>query len=238
MRTSPCCVNLSALPVRFIRHWVSRPPSPRASGRSSATSVWKSQALLRARASAATRAPSRPSRPPSSRAARAPCGRPRSSARSSTSLIRRSRCRPFTWTSLQRLLQRLGQLAVQAVGHHLGEAEDRVQRRAQLVAHVGEELRLGAARLLEARVQASSSAAASRLMRSSRCELLAHVVHALRQRAELVAVGHGDALVKSPAATCARKACASRTGRMKDHEITKPHSQASTHRGDGEGTPW
>ena len=34
----------------------------------------------------------------------------------------------------------VGALAVEPVEHELGEAEDRVERRAQLVAHVGQEL--------------------------------------------------------------------------------------------------
>ena len=43
----------------------------------------------------------------------------------------------------------LGHLADQAVLEHLGEADDRVERRAQLVRHVGEELGLHPARVLE-----------------------------------------------------------------------------------------
>ena len=40
-------------------------------------------------------------------------------------------------------------VAVESVGHHLGVADDGVERRAQLVAHVGQELRLVLARHLE-----------------------------------------------------------------------------------------
>src|SRR6266568_1305823 len=43
----------------------------------------------------------------------------------------------------------LGWLAVRAVNHQFGIAEDRVERRAQLVAHIGEELRLVLARLFK-----------------------------------------------------------------------------------------
>ena len=51
--------------------------------------------------------------------------------------------------ALQHALRLVRQIAVEAVGHHLGVAEDGVERRAQLVAHVGEELRLVLARHLE-----------------------------------------------------------------------------------------
>ena len=56
------------------------------------------------------------------------------------SLISASRCRPAPRTRSSGsnvLLQRLGILP-----QHLGDADDRVERRAQLVAHAGEELRL------------------------------------------------------------------------------------------------
>ena len=50
----------------------------------------------------------------------------------------------------ERLAQFGRHLAVELVEDDLGEAQDRVQRRAQLVAHVGQEFRLGAAGHLEA----------------------------------------------------------------------------------------
>jgi hypothetical protein len=47
-------------------------------------------------------------------------------------------------------LQRLFRAEARRVGdHHLGQADDGVERRAQLVAHAGEELRLVLARLFE-----------------------------------------------------------------------------------------
>ena len=49
----------------------------------------------------------------------------------------------------QRLERLLGAEARRIGDHHLGEADDGVERRAQLVAHVGEELRLVLARELE-----------------------------------------------------------------------------------------
>ena len=69
--------------------------------------------------------------------------------RSSTSLIRPSRCLPFVLHALEHLVGLGRKLAVEAVLHELGVAEDGVERGAQLVAHVGEELRLVLARDLE-----------------------------------------------------------------------------------------
>ena len=65
------------------------------------------------------------------------------------SLISESRCLPLLKMSPMKLALLLGHLAEQAVAEHLGEADDGVERRAQLVRHVGEELRLHAARVLE-----------------------------------------------------------------------------------------
>ena len=63
------------------------------------------------------------------------------------SLIKASRCRPAPSTRSSGssvLLQRL-----RILPQHLADADDGVERRAQLVAHVGEELRLVLARLRE-----------------------------------------------------------------------------------------
>ena len=68
------------------------------------------------------------------------------------------------------------QLAEHLLVQHLGEPDDRVQRRAQLVRHVREELRLVLARRLELPVDTS--------------ELVVHPVHVASQRAKLVTVGH------------------------------------------------
>ena len=69
--------------------------------------------------------------------------------RSRMSLIRPSRCRPalsiFLQVGDEFVLPVIGRLFLQ----HLAVADDGVERRAQLVAHVGEELRLVLARLLE-----------------------------------------------------------------------------------------
>ena len=64
------------------------------------------------------------------------------------SLISPSRCLPARRIARDpRLVRLAGGLSV--LEEHLGEADDRVERRAQLVAHVGEELRLVVARDLE-----------------------------------------------------------------------------------------
>ena len=67
--------------------------------------------------------------------------------RSRMSLIKASRCRPAPSTRSSGssvLLQRL-----RILPQHLADADDGVERRAQLVAHIGEELRLVLARLGE-----------------------------------------------------------------------------------------
>ena len=72
----------------------------------------------------------------------------------------------------------LGLLRVHVADHslaqHLREADDRVERRPQLVRHVGEEVRLVLARGLQLPVEAP--------------ELVVHPVHVRRQRTELVPV--------------------------------------------------
>ena len=61
---------------------------------------------------------------------------------------------------------------------HLREPEDRVERGAELVRHVGEELALVPARRLELAVQAP--------------ELVVHLVHVGGERPQLVAIGDVD----------------------------------------------
>ena len=58
------------------------------------------------------------------------------------SLIRESRCWPDSWMSCEVFVLLLVQLAEHPLRQHLREADDGVQRRAQLVRHVGEELGL------------------------------------------------------------------------------------------------
>ena len=80
----------------------------------------------------------------------------------------------------ERLLRLLGAEARRVGDHHLGQADDGVERRAQLVAHAGEELRLVPAERFELLVEPP--------------ELLAHPVDIGRQRAQLVTIDDMDAL--------------------------------------------
>ena len=96
-------------------------------------------------------------------------------ARSRTSLISESRCLPASSTSLDVGELALVQLAEHLLVQHLAEADDRVQRRAQLVRHRGEEVGL---------VRGSPSRARA----YSALELVAHPVHVRGEAADLVAV--------------------------------------------------
>ena len=69
--------------------------------------------------------------------------------RSRMSLISESRCLPLLKMSPMNPRCLIGHLAHQAVPEHLGEADDGVERRPQLVRHVGEELRLHPARVFQ-----------------------------------------------------------------------------------------
>src|SRR5687767_299307 len=77
----------------------------------------------------------------------------------------------------------LGEVAVEAVEQDLGEADDRVQRRSQLVRHVGEELRLQAARLHEADVGRRQPLVQPRVLQRD-----GRLVGEERQHVELLAV--------------------------------------------------
>ena len=105
-------------------------------------------------------------------------------------------------------------LAHHPLAQHLREADDRVQRRPQLVRHVGEEVRLVLARRLELPVEAP--------------ELIAHPVHVRRERTELVAVRGVDVSEKSPEAIAASRESMRWMGRVTDHERTNPSSSART----------
>ena len=122
------------------------------------------------------------------------------------SLISESRWRP----EVEDVVEVLGLLLVQLAEHplvqHLREADDRVERRAQLVRHVGQELGLVLVGRLELAVQAP--------------ELVAHAVQVGRQRAQLVAVRRPrPACAKSPAAICAKRASICCTAPISDHEM-------------------
>ena len=61
------------------------------------------------------------------------------------SLISVSRCLPEELISAAYSIVRSGLVLEEPAGDHLRKAQDRVQRRAQFVAHIGEELRFGQA---------------------------------------------------------------------------------------------
>ena len=90
-------------------------------------------------------------------------------------------------------LSAVGHLAVESVEQHLGEPEDGVHRRAQLVAHVGEKLGFRLAGLRQLIVQADELGGRAPLLLVEALQLLAHVIHPVRERSELVAIGHADA---------------------------------------------
>ena len=140
-------VNLIALPTRLISTWRSRTGSPTSDARHVGGDVAASaRALSRARAARAARSTS------STTLAQVEA-RPASSSSLPASIFEKSRM------SLMTCEQRLGRRARPSRGssrcsavelrveRQLGHADDAVHRRADLVAHVGEELRLEARRL-------------------------------------------------------------------------------------------
>ena len=85
---------------------------------------------------------------------------------------------------------------VHAREERIGEPEDGGHRRPQLVADVGQEPRLRLAGPLERRVGLAESRGQQPLLIEQRRQALARAVQIPRQRAELVAVRHLDALVE------------------------------------------
>ena len=139
--TSPCSVNLMALPTRLTRTCRSRPGSPTSVvGHVGRDVAGQLQPLLRGPAGPGSRMAS----PRLSRRSKA------TGSRSSlpASILEKSRMSLMTVSSdsadaltmLQVLALLGGQVGVQG---QLGHAEDAVHRRADLVAHVGQELALG-----------------------------------------------------------------------------------------------
>ena len=130
--------------------------------------------VLRRRARAPS--PHRARAPPAARTARTSSSTCPASTleRSRTSLISESRwCPEETMSSRYSACFSLT-VAEHLVAQHLREADDRVERRPQLVRHVGQELRLVPARRLELRVEAP--------------ELVVHPVDVGAQRPELVSI--------------------------------------------------
>ncbi len=134
----------------------------------------------------------------------------------------------------ERLLQVRRNVAIEPVEQHLGEPENRVHRRAQLVAHVGEEFRLRLARLRQLLVEAAELGRGAALLGVEPVELLAHVVHPVRQDAEFVAIGDADA-----AAEVSRRHLVEKAVRLANREDERPRDHESAeqreqHRADRE----
>ena len=122
-----------------------------------------------------------------------------------------SRCLPGREDVLEVLVLLLVELAEHPLAQHLGEADDRVQRRAQLVRHVGEELRLVLAGGFELAALLLDLAERSLELACPLLDLLLeacvglleprrHPVELLGQRAELVGTRDIDPLVERAAA--------------------------------------
>ena len=150
-RTSPSSVNLIALPTRLTRIWRARVTSVQI-----AAAPWTAArrpgaepfACARWRSSSATSSASSTGEHATSSSGSLPDS---IFAASSTSSRTRSRCSPLRWIGAQRGLGgRCAVAGLEVEQELLGEAEDRGHRRADLVAHRGEELGLrlrGALRL-------------------------------------------------------------------------------------------
>ena len=138
-RPFPALVNLSELPARFIRHCVMRPASPCASGMSAGTAADELQPLVRRqrpqrRAHALHRVLHRVVRQRELHAPGLDLGEVEHVVDEAQQVL------AARLDVGERLLQVGRHLAVDLAEDHLVEAEDGVQRRAQLVAHAGEEL--------------------------------------------------------------------------------------------------
>jgi hypothetical protein len=107
--------------------------------------------------------------------------------------------------ALERLLHLLGAEARGIGRHHFGQPDDGVERRAQLVAHAGEELRFVLTEGRELPVQPA--------------KLVAHPVHVGCECPELVAIEHLHAL-REVAAIWFSRASISLTGPTSDQEKT------------------
>ena len=193
--TEPLSVNLMALPTRLSSTCVSRRSSPRPIGSPSCTFA----------VSASPFALASDSVPESDRLHDLPDGvvveRERELAGLDLRQIEHVVDEPeevpaVGLDALQRLERLVRQLAVEPVGHHLGEAEDGVHRRAQLVAHVGEELRLVPAGDLELAALLLDLAEQARVLdreHGLRREGLQEVDGRFREQARLLAAHHEGA---------------------------------------------
>ena len=152
------------------------------------------------------------------------------------SLIRSSRCLPLEWMVF-RCLHHLRLILVVAPAQHVGEAEDGVHRRADLVAHVGQEVALGAVGLLGVFLRAwrsstsfSCSSVTSSKLISTPCGLLAAALH--RRAVDQERAHFRRAVLQPHEAVAQRRAVAQRGAPGTVH---RPPSRASSASGPGEG---
>ena len=195
-RPRPRRVNLSALPKRLTRIWRTRCRSSTTSaGRARRRCQAKPDPLLARPASGAGRRPTRRAR--ADRTARASMVSLPASIldRSRISLISPSRSRPPRWTHPSDACLLRVQRPVDAREQRIGEAEDRVHRRSQLVAHAGQELATSPRSRVRARRSSRSSRRASaRCSSNSVREALARVVEVAGELPNSSRFGHLDSL--------------------------------------------
>src|SRR6266566_4675640 len=145
--TSPLSVNLMALPTRLSSTWERRRSSPRPVGRPGATSALKAKRFSAARGSTAYD-------PMHHVAERVVVEGQRELSGLDLGKVEHvvdqpEQMPPIALQALQHGPHLVGGLAVNAVEHQFGITEDGIQRRAELVAHVGEEFRFALARDFE-----------------------------------------------------------------------------------------
>src|SRR2546427_3738277 len=226
MSTRPRRADVSALPARFMRHWVIRVPSPWASGVSGDTVAVNASPFSRAseRREAWTTTPTSPTEysPPAS------SSRPASIFdRSSTSLMRRSRWRPFVWISVSGSRRAAGTSPYSSSS--MSSVNPRIALRGVrsswlMFARNSDLARLACdRRSLRPRSASAATRCSSSSRRSSR--LIQFICSASAPKSSRF----GTTIVppNRPSATSLRKPCAARTAKMNDHEITKPPSSAN-----------
>ena len=131
--------------------------------------------------------------------------------------MRPRRCLPLFWMSLSGPLMSSGG-PVNLAEDHLVESENRVERRAQLVAHAGEEVGLGLAGPCELHVERL-------LVLVELVELTAHRVHPRGQDAELVAIRHVDGRAEVALRDLAEEASGFANGRDERPGDDEPEDQ-------------
>src|SRR5262249_42794935 len=148
MATSPASVNLMALPTRLISTWVKRRSSPRPGGSSEAISTLKRELFVR-------RQRLKRAADGLSNVLNAVVGEFEFQLTSldlgevEHVIDEPKQVLAIALQSLEHSQHLFRRLAVSAVRHQFGVAQDGIERRAQLVAHIGEKLRLVLARLFK-----------------------------------------------------------------------------------------